>query len=69
MGDGVIIEKPWLTRNISKFINKKIKKAGYSSSVALNKFSYVEVGDHYKIHLDIDGDMSKEDLCNLLEKL
>lgn len=69
MGDSVVIKNPWLTDKISKIANKKIKKAGYSSSIALNELSYVEVGDHYKIHLDIVGDVSKEDFSTLLERL
>lgn len=68
MLDEMRIASKWMTSLASKVINLILrKKLGYDINVKLNEVRVVMDDEKLKAHLDIDCELSKEELNKILE--
>lgn len=68
--DEMKLESKFTTGIASKIIKRAVKnKLGYDVDVTLNKFRTVLMDDKTHVHLDVDLELSKEDLNKLLESI
>ncbi len=71
--DEMNIESKFLTGIISRIIGKIVrKKAGYDIDIALNSLRTTitddPISDKIHVHLDLDAELSNDDLDKLLSK-
>jgi len=65
--DEMKIESKFLTSIASKAIEQAVKKKlGYTVDIGLNHFRTTVLDDKTHVHLDIDLELSKEELNKLL---
>ena len=72
MEDIMHIQSAFLRIAISQAINKAVRKQGYKSTeVKLNDIfaGYSENEKKVHVHLDIDAEMSKKDLVDILRSI
>ena len=68
--DEMKLESKFTTGIASKIVKRAVKnKLGYDVDVTLNKFRTVVMDDKTHVHLDVDLELSKEDLNKLLESI
>lgn len=68
--DEMKIESKFTAGIASKIVKKAVKnKLGYEVNVQLNKFRTVVMDDKTHVHLDVDLELSKEDLNKLLNSI
>lgn len=68
--DEMKIESKFAAGIASKIVKKAVKnKLGYEVDVQLNKFRTVVMDDKMHVHLDVDLELSKEDLNKLLNSI
>lgn len=64
------IRSSFLRRMISSALGKVIRKQGYDAQVSLNdiRVSFSEKDEKVRVHLDMDAQLSKNDLIDILTK-
>ena len=68
--DEMKIESKFTAGIASKIVARAIRnKLGYEVDVQLNKFRTVIMDDKTHVHLDVDLELSKEDLNKLLNSI
>ena len=69
--DEVNIRSGWMQSVIAKIIKKAVKqKTGYDPELRFNDpIQVIFDGDKVKVHLNIDAELRKEDLQDILKKL
>ena len=68
--DEMKIESKFTTGIVSKLIKREVKKKlGYDIDVQLNQFRTTVIEGKTHLHLDVDLDLSKEELDKLLESI
>ena len=62
--DEMKIKSDWLTKLVSKYITKRIKKkTGYDVTVNVGQiYISVDDGDMAHVHVEVNADMNKADL-------
>lgn len=66
--DEMKIESKFLTSIASKLIRRLIRsKTGYDVAVQLNKIHITSVDGKTRAHLDVDLELDKEDLQNIVK--
>lgn len=66
--DEMKFESKFTTAIVSKIVEKVVKKKlGYDIDVQLNKFRTTVIDDLTHVHLDVDLELSKEDLDKILK--
>lgn len=70
MEDIMHIRSSFLRRMISSALGKVIRKQGYDAQVSLNdiRVSFSEKDEKVRVHLDMDAQLSKNDLIDILTK-
>lgn len=70
MEDIMHIRSSFLRRMISSALGKVIRKQGYDAQVSLNdiRVSFSEKDEKVRVHLDVDAQLSKNDLVDILTK-
>lgn len=64
------IESKFTRGIVSKFIKKIVRdKLGYNIDVQLNKFRTTVIDEKIHVHLDVELDLSKEELDKLLKSI
>ena len=64
------IESKFTRGIVSRFIKKAMRdKLGYNVDVQLNKFRTNNIDEKTHVHLDIELDLSKEELDKLLKSI
>lgn len=61
------ITSNFMTGIVSRFVNGWLKKKGYNASVKLNGIQINMYEEKTHIHLDVDADLSREELNKLLK--
>lgn len=68
--DEMKIESKFTAGLASRFIKKTVRsKLGYDVDVQLNKFRTTVIDEKMHVHLDIELDLSKEELDKLLKSI
>lgn len=68
--DEMKIESKFTTAIVSKLVKKGVKKKfGYDIDVRLNNFRTTVLDEKTHVHLDVDLELSKEDLNKLLDSI
>ena len=68
--DEMKIESKFMRGIVSRFIEKVMRdKLGYNLDVQLNKFRTTVIDEKTHVHLDIELDLSKEELDKLLKSI
>ena len=68
--DEMKLESKWTRGIASKLIKKVLRdKSGYNVDVQLNKFRTTVIDEKTHVHLDIELDLSKEELDKLLKSI
>jgi len=68
--DEMKIESKFTTAIVSKLVERAArKKFGYDIDVKLNHFRTVVLDDKTHVHLDVDLELSKEELDKLLKSI
>ena len=65
--DEMKITSNFMTGIVSRFVNGWLKKKGFNAKVKLNGIQVNMYEEKAHIHLDIDADLSKEELGKLLK--
>lgn len=60
------ITSNFMTGIVSRFVNGWLKKKGYNTTVKLNGIQINMYEEKAHIHLDVDADLSREELNKLL---
>lgn len=64
------IESKFTRGIVSKFIKKIVRdKLGYNIDIQLNKFRTTVIDEKTHVHLDVELDLSKEELDKLLKSI
>ena len=70
MNDEMKLVSKFLTGMVSKIIGKLIKKkVGYDINVNINELKAVNIEGKTRVHLDIDAEISKEELTKILKSV
>ncbi len=68
--DNMRIESKFTTGVISKLITLALsRKLGCTMDIRLNAFHATVVDEKTHLHLDVDAELSKEELASLLKKI
>lgn len=68
--DEMKIESKFMTRLVSKIARKVVRdKTGYDIDIQLNGMRTTVLDDKMHIHLDLDVELSKEELNTLLKSI
>lgn len=69
--DEMLIKSKIMTNAVSKVVKKVLKKkTGYDVDIKLNNFcTYTTPEEKTHIHLDIDAELTKEELANILKSI
>ena len=68
MLDEMKITSRFLTNLVSKVVNLVLrKKLGYDINVKLNEVKAVNDNEKIKVHLDVDCELTREELSKILE--
>lgn len=68
--DEMKIESKFTRGIVSKFIKKIVRdKLGYNIDIQLNKFRTTVIDEKTHVHLDVELDLSKEELDKLLKSI
>ena len=68
--DEMKFESKFTTAIVSKLVERGFRnKLGYDVDVQLNKFRTTILDEKTHVHLDVDLELSKEDLNKLLESI
>ena len=70
MLDEMRIASRFLTNLVSKVINVVLhKKLGYDINVKLNEVRAVNDNEKLKVHLDVDCELTREELSKIIESI
>ena len=70
MLDEMRIASKWMTSLVSKIINLVLhKKLGYDINVKLNEVRAVNDNEKLKVHLDVDCELTREELSKIIESI
>lgn len=68
--DEMRVESKFTSAIVSKIVERAVrKKYGYDIDVRLNHFRTTVLDDKTHVHLDVDLELSKEELNKLLESI
>lgn len=68
--DSMKIESKFMTGVISKLVNVALrKKLGYDIDIQLNEVNTTVTDGKTHVHLDVDAEISKEELVKLLKSV
>ena len=70
MLDEMRIASKWMTSLVSKIINLVLhKKLGYDINVKLNEVRAISNDEKLKVHLDVDCELTREELSKIIESM
>lgn len=68
--DEMKIESKFMTKLVSKIARKVVRnKTGYDIDIQLNGMRTTFLDDKMHVHLDLDVELSKEELNNILKSI
>lgn len=68
--DEMKIESRFMTKLVSKIAKKVVRdKTGYNADIQLNSLRTAVVDDKMHVHLDLDVELTKEELNKILKSI